>query len=218
MNILIAEDNAPLCEGLAYVLRKAGHRVAIAVDGADALQRLADTPVELLVLDFNLPKVSGAEVLRQVRARPAHLPVLLFSALDDAQARLLRLGLEVDDMLVKPFAVAEFEARVAAFDRPDAAAYGPLTVDAAGAVRVRGAAVALRADERAVLTLLLQCAAGTVAADEIARRVAIGSDAVDACIERLRFALGPSGVRIVKVRGLGYCLAGGADTGADAAA
>ena len=96
MRVVIAEDNTAVADGLAHYLRRGGHEVAVAFDGEVALHHLQSGSIDLLILDYDLPKIHGAQVLQVVRTRPEHVPVLLFSALDDAEARLARRGLRVD--------------------------------------------------------------------------------------------------------------------------
>jgi two-component system OmpR family response regulator len=212
VHILIAEDNAALCEGLVYVLGKAGHTVVVANDGGAALSRLAEEAFDLLVLDYELPKVSGTELLRQARARCPQLAVLLCSAQDHARSRLAAAGLHVEASIAKPFSLAQFEARIAAFERRRAGdeggvAFGPFTCDSQGdGVRFEGMPIELAPGERALLALFVRSAGGPLAADEIAARLPGPADA-ERRIDRLRAALAPRGVHVVKVRGLGYCLA-----------
>ena len=195
MHVLLAEDSVPIAQAVAYCLRQAGHSVDVAFDGEAAIERLGEGRADLLILDYSLPKVSGAEVLRQARARPQHLPVLLFSALDDAQSRLAREGLRVDAVLSKPFSLAEFETRVGALL----------------AIADSGAAVPadLAQDEQSVLGLLQADPSGWFQPADVARRLRTAGSPMDAkaaerCLERLRHKLAGQPFEVVKVRGLGY--------------
>lgn len=195
MRIVIAEDNVPVAEGLAHHLRRSGHEVTLAFDGEVALRHLSEQPADVLVLDYGLPKVDGALVLKTVRARTEHLPVMLFSALDDAEARLLRQGLRVEAVLTKPFGLVDFDSCLQRIrPRSDGAP--------------RTAPLALADNELQVLGILQQ---GAIDSTGIAQRlcdagVAITSEAVEHCIERLRCKLADRSLQIVKVRGLGYVL------------
>ena len=218
LRILIVEDNTALSEGLAYLLRRVGHSITLAADGEAALRELASDEVDLLVLDFGLPKVHGSEVLRQVRARPAHLPVLLFSALHDVEARLSGLGLAADAYLAKPFSLREFESQITAMQRrfhptpSDFVAFGPIRCDlSGGTVQVDGKALDVTAGERVVLELLVRHAGAAVGRDELAAQLPppegnVGADPVAACVAQLRGRLDQLPVRIATVRGLGYAL------------
>ena len=213
MRILIAEDDAALGEGLAGCLRAAGHRVWLACDGAAAVQALREKQLDLLVLDHGLPRVHGVQVLRQARDRDTRLPVLLMSALDDAEAHVARAGLSVDGFLAKPFGLPEFEslvARIAARCKAAPADFGALRCDpASGDITLAGAPLHLPADERALLTLLVSEAGRPLSGAEIARRLgaADGSPpAIDGCVRRLRDHLRPQALDIAQLRGLGFCL------------
>lgn len=200
MRVVIAEDDSAVAEGLACYLRKGEHEVAVARDGEAALQHLSSAPTDLLVLDYGLPKVHGAQVLQAVRARAEHLPVMLCSALDDAEARLARQGLHVDAVLDKPFGLADFEQCLR-----------QLRHAGAGALQPTQPPLALTEDESQVLELLRQRTRDAGGSDEIAhqlreRGVAITPEAVERCIDRLRDKLAARSLRIVRVRGLGYLL------------
>ena len=104
MHLLIAEDHAPMGQALATCLRNAGHAATWVEDGDAALAALRVQTYDLLVLDHGLPRASSADVLCAARAQLPQRPVLLISALDDAEARLAERGLQVDAFLVKPLA------------------------------------------------------------------------------------------------------------------
>ncbi|MCC7284086.1 MAG: phosphate regulon transcriptional regulator PhoB [Acetobacteraceae bacterium] len=117
--ILIVEDEAALISMLRYNLEKQGFRVDEAADGQEALSRIAEAPPDLVLLDWMLPTMSGIEVCRQLRRRPATagLPVIMLTArAEDADAvRALDIG--ADDYVTKPFAIAALLARIRALLR-----------------------------------------------------------------------------------------------------
>jgi two-component system OmpR family response regulator len=206
MRVVIAEDDVAVADGLAACLRQAGHEVAVALDGEAALQQLGCRRADLLVLDYGLPKVPGAQVLQAARARAAELPVMLISALDDAEARLAHLGLHVDAVLDKPFGLSDFERCLRQLQHRDAAAR-----------RLARAQLALADDETQVLGVLQQASLDASDSDEIAHRlrergIAITPEAVERCIDRLGDKLAACSLRIVRVRGLGYVLVESAAT------
>jgi len=117
MRVLIVEDD----EALAQFLRKrfaASHYEAdVAADGERARELVEQQEYDLLILDLNLPKADGLEVLRHVRARTAALPVVALTARREVEDRVKALDLGADDYLAKPFAFAELSARVRALLR-----------------------------------------------------------------------------------------------------
>ena len=196
MHVLLAEDSVPIAQAVAYCLRQAGHSVDLAFDGEAAIERLGEGRADLLILDYGLPKANGAQVLRKARERPQHLPVLLFSALDDAQSRLAREGLQVDAVLSKPFSLAEFETRIG-------------TLHAIFATQEAGVPTELAQDEQTVLRLLQADPSAWFQPADVARRLRSAGHPMDAqaaegCLERLRHKLAGQPVEVVKVRGLGY--------------
>lgn len=112
MRILVAEDDDLLASGLVLALYRAGYTVEHVRDGVAACQALADNEFALLVLDLGLPGMDGTEVLKTVRARGDHIPVLILSARDATRDRILGLDLGADDYLVKPFELDELLARM----------------------------------------------------------------------------------------------------------
>lgn len=117
MRILIAEDDSILAEGLQRTLRHSGHAVDWVNNGGEADAALGTHEFDLLILDISLPKLSGFEVLKRLRARNSTLPVLLLTALDSVDDRVRGLDAGADDYLAKPFNPHELTARVAAILR-----------------------------------------------------------------------------------------------------
>jgi len=117
MRILVVEDDPLLAAGLARVLNRGGHAVDRADTGIRADNMLRATSYELVVLDVGLPDIDGFEVLRRTRLRRARTSVLVLTARDGIEDRVHGLDLGADDYLTKPFAIAEFEARVRALLR-----------------------------------------------------------------------------------------------------
>lgn len=111
--ILVVEDEAPIQDLLAYNLEQAGFEVAQAFDGEDALVSIAERLPDLLLLDWMLPHLSGIEVCRRLRRRPAtqRLPIIMLTARAEEPDRLRGLDTGADDFIVKPFSVAEVIAR-----------------------------------------------------------------------------------------------------------
>lgn len=114
MRILIAEDDAPLATFIAKAFKSEDHTTEIASSGEDALQRLQKGSFDLLILDLNLPVVSGSEVLSKIRSGNADIPILILTATDEVAERVACLDAGADDYLTKPFSFSELSARIRA--------------------------------------------------------------------------------------------------------
>ncbi len=117
--ILVVEDEAALATMLRYNLEKQGFRVDEASDGPEALTRIAETAPDLVLLDWMLPVMSGIEVCRQIRRRPAtrDLPVIMVTARTEDQDAVRGLNTGADDYITKPFSVEALLARIRALLR-----------------------------------------------------------------------------------------------------
>ena len=120
MRILIAEDDAIIADGLSRSLRQGGYAVDWAPNGMEADTALLTVAYDLLILDLGLPKLSGLDLLKRVRSRNSAIPVLILTAMDGSGDRVNGLDLGADDYMVKPFDLAELEARVRALTRRSA--------------------------------------------------------------------------------------------------
>lgn len=114
MRILIAEDDAPLATVIAQAFRSEDHVIEVAPDGDDALQRMQKEEFDFLILDLNLPIVSGSEVLNKVRSENSDIPILILTATDEVAERVACLDAGADDYLTKPFSFSELSARIRA--------------------------------------------------------------------------------------------------------
>ncbi|HEV2463673.1 MAG TPA: response regulator transcription factor [Acidobacteriaceae bacterium] len=112
MRILVAEDDAALGMFLQRGLEADGHEVRLAPDGQAALESLQAELPDLAVLDLNMPRLDGTEVLRSLRAISDDPPVLVLSARNELEVRLNCFELGADDCMAKPFALAELRARL----------------------------------------------------------------------------------------------------------
>jgi DNA-binding response OmpR family regulator len=117
MRILIAEDDAPLASFVAKAFLAEEHECQIAADGEEALAKLNAESFDLVILDLNLPRLSGAEVLKRIRARDPDIPILILTATDHVAERVSCLDAGADDYLTKPFSFSELSARVRALMR-----------------------------------------------------------------------------------------------------
>ncbi|MEL6679630.1 MAG: response regulator, partial [Pseudomonadota bacterium] len=117
MRITLVEDNVGLARGIAYRLQDAGHAVDTLVDGETAEAFLRDDTADLIILDITLPGRDGLSILKGLRARNDMRPVILLTARADTEDRVIGLDAGADDYLIKPFEMAELEARVRALSR-----------------------------------------------------------------------------------------------------
>ena len=218
MRILVAEDDAVLADGVTRTLRQSGYAVDWAKNGAEADSALEADDFDLLILDLGLPKKSGLDVLKRLRARQSRVPVLILTALDGVNDRVRGLDAGADDYLAKPFELAELEARVRALTRrgmaggPTLLRHGALTYDQVGRVaQLNGETLELSAREVSLLEIFLQRAGRLVSKDQLVSHVCewgeeVSPNAIEVYVHRLRKKLEPAGVHIVTVRGLGYSL------------
>ncbi len=120
MRLLLVEDDKALGEGLRLGLRQEGYTVDWLEDGTSALHALLSEDFDLLVLDLGLPRMSGLQVLRELRRSGSALPVLILTARDATEDRIAGLDAGADDYLVKPFDLDELKARLRALLRRSA--------------------------------------------------------------------------------------------------
>jgi len=216
MRILVVEDDSVLRDGLSRSLRNGGYAVEVADDGRLADQLLSVHSFDLVVLDLGLPGLDGLEVLRRLRRRASNIPVLILTARDSIVDRVNGLDVGADDYLVKPFELAELEARVRALMRRAQSvatariSHGALTLDtAARRAFVGEEALDLSAREVALLEALLLSAGRVVSKDQLADRLygvsdEVGPNAIEVFVHRLRRKIEAAGVSIRTIRGLGY--------------
>ena len=218
MRILIAEDDQVLADGLLRSLRSAGYAVDHVASGTEADAAVASHEFDCVILDLGLPKLHGLEVLRKLRARGSHVPVLILTAADSVEQRVKGLDLGADDYMAKPFSLQELEARVRALTRrglgtaSSVIKHGPLTFDATGRVAyLNDQMIELSARELSLLEVLLQRSGRLVSKDQLVERLCewgeeVSNNAIEVYIHRLRRKLEGSGLVIRTVRGLGYLL------------
>ncbi len=117
MRILLVEDNRRLSDSLRAVLVEEGYAVDTAFDGVEAEETATFTPYDVIILDIMLPKRDGIEVCRSLRAQKVKTPILMLTARDSLDDRVLGLDSGADDYLVKPFEIKELRARLRALMR-----------------------------------------------------------------------------------------------------
>src|SRR5512146_1280656 len=221
--LLVVDDDDDVRDSLRLALGYAGYAVTTAVNGAEALSAVAQSPVDLIILDVLMPMLNGLDTCRALRSRGDATPVLVLTARDAIDDRVAGLEAGADDYLVKPFALGELLARVNALlrrTRParDVLGYADLTLDLTTHTVMRaGAHVILTRIEFSLLELLVRNAEQVLSYDVITDRVwgygeAPASNALQVFIALLRRKLEAGGLqrRVHNVRGVGYVLRAGA--------
>ena len=120
--VLVVEDSPDLAYGLRTNLEIEGYVIKLAEDGEKALQLYEEYQPDIILLDLNIPKLNGYEVLQELRERGSTVPVLILSAQQEETAKIRGFRLGADDFVTKPFSVLELIARVHALLRRAAAA------------------------------------------------------------------------------------------------
>jgi DNA-binding response OmpR family regulator len=219
--VLVVEDEHDIAALIKHTLERSGEiQASIVGSGDQALRSIAERPPDLIILDLNLPVVSGTEVCRILRARPetAHLPVIMLTARTAESDRVTGLDLGADDYVTKPFSLRELSARVRAVlrRRQSFAAKGSvyrgerLLADFdAVAVSVDGEPIRLTRREFELLRFLVENKNRVLSRDRLLERVwgydrFIETRSVDVHVGRLRAKLGTVGTQIETVVGLGY--------------
>jgi DNA-binding response OmpR family regulator len=219
MRVLVVEDFEVLAAAIGTGLRREGMAVDVVLDGTAALDHLALTPYDVVVLDRDLPGTHGDEVCRRVTAGRSGSRVLMLTAASTVRDRVDGLGLGADDYLPKPFEFAELVARIRALGRrpatllPPVLERGDVTLDQSRRVASRaGRRLELSPKEFALLECLLAAAGRVVSAEELLERVWDEAadpftTAVKQTMHRLRAKLGEPPV-IRTVREGGYQIGG----------
>jgi DNA-binding response OmpR family regulator len=217
MRVLVVEDFEVMATAIGTGLRREGMAVDVVLDGAAALESLAVTRYDVVVLDRDLPAVHGDEICRAIVAQGSRSRVLMLTAASTVRERVEGLGLGADDYLPKPFDFSELVARVRALGRrsapalPPTLACGEVTLDPSRRAAFRaGRRLDLSPKEFAVLECLLASAGRVVSAEELLERVWDEAadpftTAVKTTIRRLRAKLGDPPV-VHTVREGGYRL------------
>ncbi|MBK4738771.1 response regulator transcription factor [Noviherbaspirillum pedocola] len=220
MQLLLVEDDAVLADGIARNLSAQGYEVDVVRNGSDADALLQRREISAVVMDIGIPGLDGFEVVRRMRARGNHTPVLLLTARDAVADRVFGLGIGADDYVVKPFATAELVARVKALvrrgsGRDASIEIGALKLDAtARRATVHGMPIDLSARECAILEYLLRNTGRVVSKQQIIDAILpwgeeVTVNAVEVYLSRIRSKLADAGVAIRTVRGFGYMLDAG---------
>lgn len=220
MRMLVIEDNRRLSAALKSCLEQETYAVDVAYDGQEGLDFAQSTPYDAIILDVMLPVIDGIEVCRRLRSQRVNIPIMMLTARDTVEDRVRGLDSGADDYLVKPFALAELNARLRALLRRQTSQrgglieVGDLRVDPASHEVLRaGRAIDLTAREYALLEYFArhpgQIITREMAESHIWSYDYVGaSNVVDVYVRRLRRKIDDPFSRklIVTVRGVGYRL------------
>jgi len=218
MRLLLVDDETRLTAALRKGLTADGFVVDVAGDGAEGLEKAEREPYDAVVLDVMLPRLSGYEVVRRLRAGGNWVPVLMLSAKDGEHDQADALDDGADDYLTKPFSYVVLLARLRALLRRGSAArpavlqVGEVSLDPASReVSVAGAPTELTSREFALLEYLARNAGRVLTKTELLDHVwdaaaDTAPNAVEVYVGYLRRKIGAS--RLVTVRGAGYRLVG----------
>lgn len=221
--ILIVEDEAPLVTLLRYNLEKQGFRVEDAGDGSEALTRITEAAPDLLLLDWMLPTMSGVELCRQLRRRPATraLPIIMLTARAEEQDAVRGLDTGADDYITKPFSVEALIARIRALLRRSGSmpqknrlSFHDISLDPSSHRVLRnGRSLHLGPTEFRLLEFFLRHPKRVFSREDVlnavwGRDIHVEPRTVDVHIRRLRKAINaPGEIDIVRtVRAAGYAL------------
>jgi len=214
MRVLLVEDDKMIGDALLRALEQSGNAVDWFHDGASADHALRTQQYDMVLLDLGLPKLTGMEVLNNLRSRKVNTPVLILTARDAVADRITGLDSGADDYLVKPFSIDELEARMRALlrrntdSRDTKLTCGDLTLDPAKkTLKLKAKDIPLSAREFQIIEVLMRRSGALVSRAEIENFLygwnqEIDSNTVDVYIHKLRQKIGAKKIRTV--RGLGF--------------
>ena len=221
-DILLAEDDADIREWVAIALERETCRVRAVADGAAAVKAYEEKRPDLMVLDVMMPKMSGWDVVTEIRRRDASVPILMLTAKAAEQDKVTGLTLGADDYLTKPFGVAELRARVAALLRragisaatppaDEIFAFGSFKVDVAKSTLLAedGRVTELSQLELGILRFLAAHPGEVVSRESLLNGLwgisySGTTRTLDTRVGNIRQKLGAEGSRIETVYGAGY--------------
>jgi two-component system phosphate regulon response regulator PhoB len=221
-HVLVVDDEAAQREMLVYNLEASGYRTSRAMNGEEALERVAEDPPDLIILDWMMPLLSGIEVCRRLKIKPdtAEIPVIMLSARSEDFDKVRGLETGADDYVVKPYSVTELMARVRALlrrARPAAVGqvlhYGNISLDAEKHRVLRDdVLLKLGPTEFRLLSTFMEKPGRVWSRDQLldrvwGRDVYVDTRTVDVHVGRLRKVLNEHGDDPIRtVRGAGYAL------------
>jgi DNA-binding response OmpR family regulator len=217
MRILLVEDDASLAAGLQAALAREGFVANHVATGQQALAAVRAEKPDIIVLDLGLPDMDGLQVLARLREGSEHIPVMVLTARDGLDDKIIGLDKGADDYLAKPFDMKELAARLRVFERRLSTAstskivIGDVELDTAGhLVQVKGETVELPRREYMLLKTLMESAGKVLTRDSLETRLyswgeEVASNALEVHIHHLRKKLPDKFIKTV--RGIGYTVA-----------
>lgn len=219
MKLLLVEDEKMLSKVITKGLKKHGYAVDNAYDGEEALQFLEINDYDLVILDLNLPKIDGIDVLKDIRKTDNELKVIILSARSDVEDKIIGLDSGANDYLAKPFEFAELEARIRnllrrAFVQQNVKlSCGEITIDTASKiVKVKDIIVELTKKEYSILEYLMYNKNKVISAEKVIEHVwdsdvDLFSNSFKFHIHSLKKKLSVSEGDVIRnIRGQGYIL------------
>ena len=218
MKILLAEDEIDLNNIVTKYLKKNGYSVESVFDGEEALDYLEYDEYDLIILDIMMPKVDGFEVIKKLRSKGNHTPILLLTARNSTEDKVKRLDLGADDYIVKPFDFNELTARIRTIVRrrygnsSNELAIGDLVLDTSKKMVTRaGKPIELTGKEYSILEYLMQSKNRILSREQIKTHVwdydyEGDSNIIDVLIKNIRKKIHIEGGKqiIYTKRGIGY--------------
>ncbi|MFM1805884.1 MAG: hypothetical protein RL212_143 [Pseudomonadota bacterium] len=214
MRILLVEDDELLASGLASALTRANHLVEHVNDGQKAIDAFKNSEFDMAILDLGLPKVDGTEVLKVIRQKGNHIPVLILSARDATKDRILGLDLGADDYLTKPFELDELLARIRVLERRQSGSsnnlleIGQLVLDlAAFTVTWKGELLDLQRREFTLIKKLAENPQQVFSRSQLEESLygwgdGVESNTIDVHVHNLRKKISAEAIKTI--RGVGY--------------
>lgn len=218
MRILLIEDDVMVARGIREGLEKTGNAVDHSVAAEPVESSIELTQYDLAIVDIGLPGMSGHEFIRRLRRRGIKVPILILTARDGVDDRVIGLDLGADDYMVKPFHLPELQARVRALIRRSRSVAsselgaGLLSLDLSRmTATINGAPLELTGREWDILQQLLLASPNVVSKQKMVESLSewdneLTLNAIEIYISRLRAKLQGGGVEIRTLRGIGYRL------------
>jgi len=214
--LLLVEDDELLGDGIRKILVQRGDKVDWVRDGRSALASVSEGDRDLMILDLNLPDISGFEILQNVRSSNSDFPILVLTARSDVTDRVRALDFGADDYLVKPFDIDELSARIRALLRrasgmvDDHLRQGKLVMDVpACIVSLAGQPISLSTREFCLLQILLENRGRVLSRKRLEEKLygwdeEVASNSIEVHVHNLRKKLAYDLIRTV--RGVGYII------------
>jgi len=223
--ILLIDDEQHILDVVEYILSENGFEIITALDGDTALELFQKYLPDLVVLDLNLPGLSGLDLFREIKRRESGIPIIMLTSRSDELDRILGLEIGADDYVTKPFSPRELAARVRAvlrrsgvqnsFGGDTTIRHGPLTIDTESYILTYfGERVLLPRQEFRLIAALARYPARVFTRENLMDRIYEGMSfvtdrSIDACVKRVRAKLkeiNPELDPIQTVYGIGYKL------------